>query len=155
LRRSIVPLLAVLALLVAGCGDDGDSRSETYAKGFKPVNQRILDLGQKVNASIQSPRTKSFQQLVKEFGSHASQLGQLRRDLQGLEPPSNLKRTHRQLVQAMGRTRRALADIATGARERDPEAVGAAQRRLTETSKDLRRARLKLARETGAKLEAG
>jgi hypothetical protein len=155
LRRLIVLLLAVSALPVAGCGDDGDSASEKYADGFKPVNQRILDLGQKVGASIQAGPTKSHRQLATEFDDHARQLGKLRGELRQLEPPGDLGQTHRQLVEAMGDVQAALEGIEKGARAGDAKSVGAAQRRLTETSKDLRRARLELARETGAKLEAG
>ena len=155
MRRLIVLVLAVIALPVAGCGDDGDSSSDEYAKGFKPVNQRILDLGQKVGGSIQSARTKSDKRIAREFGSHARQLGEIRRDLQALEPPSDLKATHDQLVQALGETRGTLEDIENAAKKSDADAASTATRRLTETSKDLRRARLKLARETGAKLEAG
>jgi TolA-binding protein len=140
--RSLTVLLlsAVAILVIASCGgDDGDDQA--FQDDFPALSERIQSLGQEVGDTIQTAENASDQELADEFDQFAQQLGELRQDLEDLEPPEDLADERDDLVSAMGDVRSSLDDIATAAEEGDPEAAREATLELIDHSEELRDAR--------------
>jgi hypothetical protein len=146
---SLSLLLAVLALVVVGCGE---SKDEKFKKDFRPVNDRILELFEGVGTTLQGVGSLTNDQIEREFGRFAQDLGDLREDVDHLEPPEDLEGKKRNLLHAMRDTESPLRGIRRAADKRNPAAAGRATRRLIFALVELRRARRSLAKETGAKL---
>jgi chromosome segregation ATPase len=102
-------------------------------------------LGEEVGNTIESAQDASDQELANEFEDFAQQLGDLRQDLEDLEPPEDLADERDDLVSAMGEVRTSLDDIASAAEEGDPEAAREATLELIDRSEELRDARQALA----------
>jgi hypothetical protein len=140
--------LAALALAAAGCGGGGDE--DGYADDFKPVNARIVALGGEVGDSVSGARQKSNEELSREFAGFADELGRIRRDLDALDPPDDLRHMQETLLAAMDRVQGDLEDIGDAAGSGDARAAGSASRDLVVHSLSLRDSRRALARESGA-----
>lgn len=152
MRRRFHPhallLLLALALPLAACGAD---KRETFKKEFKPLDAKVLTLGRDVGASVTGASGKSDRQIQQRFGSLSRRTGTLQKDVNRLEAPDDLARDKKDLVDAMGNARDALADIEKAAGAGDPQAARRATIQLVAASQDLRSERRKLARATGAK----
>jgi hypothetical protein len=141
--------LAVLAALAAGCGE---SKTEDFKKEFRPVNDRIIALGRQVGRALEQAQRESNSQIERQFRSLALRTGRLRQEVDDLEPPGELESAHRDLLEAMGKARKGLDGISDAAGAGKPRAATRASLDLLDASDDLRAARQKLARATGAKL---
>jgi hypothetical protein len=139
------PLTALLAAALAvpgviACGgDDGDAQA--FRDDFPALSERIQSLGEEVGNTIETAENASDQELANEFDDFAQQLGELRQDLDELEPPEDLADERDDLVSAMGEVRSSLESIATAAEEGDPEAAREATLQLIDRSEQLRDAR--------------
>ena len=91
--------------------------------------------------TIESADRASDRELAEEFDDFAQQLGDLRQELEDLEPPDDLADERDDLVSAMGEVRTSLEGIAEAAEDGNPEAAREATLQLVERSKDLRDAR--------------
>jgi predicted nucleic acid-binding Zn-ribbon protein len=143
-------VLAAIAFAgIAACGgDDGDDQA--FQDDFPALNERIAALGEEVGNTIETAENASDRELANEFDDFAQRLGDLRQELEELEPPEDLADEREDLVSAMGEVRSSLESIASAAEESDPEAAREATLELIEGSDELRDARAALARAVDA-----
>jgi hypothetical protein len=145
-RRSLA-IVAALALMpcLAACGE---SEEEAYSKAFRPLNKRILDLGDQVGDAVNGASEKSDQEIEEEFGRIARSTADAARKVDALEPPDDLKRANDDLVGALRAARDDLRGIEKAADEHDADAARRATIKLVDDSKDVSTARRKLDRAT-------
>ncbi len=142
------PLAALAAAIlvtlgIAACGgDDGDDQA--FRDDFPALSERIQSLGEEVGNTIETAEGASDQELAEQFDGFAQQLGDLRQELEDLEPPEDLADERDDLVSAMGQVRSSLDDIASAAEEGDAEAAREATLELIDRSEELRDARSEL-----------
>jgi hypothetical protein len=137
-RATVLLAAGVASLAIAGCGgDDGASFEEDYPA----VSDRLVTLGEQIGQAIEDAPTESDAALADQFGGFARQLGNLRQDLEELEPPEELADERDDLAAAMGDARTSLQGIATAAQEGDPQAAREATLELVDGSAELRDAR--------------
>jgi outer membrane murein-binding lipoprotein Lpp len=148
--RLIIPALLTVALL-AGCGGGSDDEA-TFKKDFKAVNDQLLELGQTVGRALQSAPGTTDQQLAGEFSGFAGQLDDVKRDLDALKPPDDLKPQVETLSTAVAALSKDLNDIAHAATVHDTAKAREATKALLVDSKAARDARRALAEKTGAKV---
>lgn len=125
---------------VAACGGD-DGNDQAFQDDFPALSQRISALGEEVGTTIETAENASDQELANEFDDFAQELGDLRQELEELEPPEELADEREDLVSAMGDVRSSLQSIASAAEEGDPEAAREATLELIDRSDELRQAR--------------
>jgi hypothetical protein len=147
-RVHVLALLLAAALLVVGCGG---SDSKTLRQDFRPLNAQIVKLGRDVGASVTGASGKSDRQIEQTFGALGTRTGTLRKQVDALDPPDNLKGDKQDLVDAMADARDSLRQISSAARKSNPQAARRATIQLVAASDDLRSARLRLARAIGLK----
>jgi hypothetical protein len=138
----IASIVAALALAACGGGSEDDYREE-----FGPLSDRLVALGQQVGDTIEMAGESTDRQLADDFDEFAQQLGDLRGELEDLDPPDDLDKEHDELVEVMGEVRGSLEDIAKAADEQDPDAARTATEELVQQSSELRDVRERLARE--------
>ena len=141
MTRSVAVFLCALAVLVVpACGgDDGDDQA--FQDDFPALSERIQSLGEQVGDTIETAENASDQELANEFDAFAQKLGDLREELEDLEPPEDLADERDDLESAMAQVRSSLESIASAAEEGDPEAAREATLQLIDRSGDLRDAR--------------
>lgn len=138
-------MVAALALPgVAACGGDGGS--EAFEDDFPALSQRIVTLGEEVGNAIEAAGETTDEELANEFDGFARDLGDLRQELEDLEPPEDVADERDDLVEAMGEVRVSLEEIADAAEESDPAAAREATLELVDRSAELREARQALVR---------
>ena len=108
MTRSVAVLLCALAVLVVpACGgDDGDDQA--FQEDFPALSERIQSLGEQVGDTIETAENASDQELANEFDAFAQKLGDLREELEDLEPPEDLAHERDDLESAMGQVRSSL-----------------------------------------------
>jgi hypothetical protein len=142
-RLTAFAALGLALLGLAACGGDEE---DAYGEEFPRISQRIASLGEEVGEAIESAGESTDQELADDFDGFARNLGDLRQQLDDLEPPEELAEEQDELVAALGAVRRSLEDIADAAEESDPDAARQATIKLVQRSSDLREARQTLAR---------
>jgi methyl-accepting chemotaxis protein len=146
LVAAVVVIASTAAALALGaCGGDGSE--DEYKDDFRPFNERLVGLGQQVGDTIEGAGESTDQQLADDFDDFAQQLGDLRGELEDLDPPDDLDEEHDELVEVMGEVRGSVEDIAKAADEQDPDAARTATEELVQQSSELRDVRERLARE--------
>jgi hypothetical protein len=144
-RRLTALVIAVLALPgVAACG--GDDESEAFEEDFPALSERLVSLGEEVGTAIETAGETTDRELAEEFDGFARDLGALRQELEGLEPPEDVADERDDLVEVMGEVRGSLEEIADAAKESDPAAAREATLELVDRSAELRDAREALVR---------
>jgi hypothetical protein len=145
-RLRAAALLCAAAIAVgAGCGED---QEQAFADDFRPLNGEIVGVGEQVGTAIEEAGRKTDAQIERQFDRLADELGRLRRELQGLEPPEDLAAIKTELEEAMRAAENALRGIEQAAAGSDAEAARQSTIELVRASEDLREARRRLARET-------
>jgi hypothetical protein len=145
-RAQFLALLLAAALLVGGCGED---KSKTFRTDFRPVNAKIVALGGAVGKAVMGASGKSDRQIQQEFSALGTRTGSLRKQVDGLDPPDDLKEDRADLSTAMADAQKALGQISAAARKGDPDAARRATIQLVAASDDLRSSRRRLARASG------
>jgi hypothetical protein len=140
-RPTALAATLLAGLAVAACGGSEDE----YGDDFRPVSERIVSLGQEVGDTIQMAGESTDEQLAGDFEDYANELGDLRQELEDLDPPDELDDEQDALVTAMGEVRSSLEDIAEAAEQRDADAARQATVELVQRSSELRDARQRLA----------
>ena len=149
MRLRLATLLALLALALAACGQ---SEKEKYVDDYKPLNDRLLSLGQDLGAAIQGAESKSDAALARQFSSLASRLRRVNKDIASLETPADLRDEAKALRDTLDDAIGDIEDIAKAARGKDAQAAAAATVELAADSEDVNAAQNKLARATGARV---
>jgi uncharacterized protein YukE len=143
LPRSLTVLVLVAAAVAApACG--GSAKS-TYKDDFPPISRKVVALGQKVGKTVDSAGQASNGQLADDFGRYGREMGDLGKQLAGLDPPKDLAGAQDRLVSAMGAVQGALDDISQAVRRGDPGAARSATAQLIQRAQRLRDARTTLA----------
>ena len=140
-------VLIVSALVAAGCGED---EKDKFVDDYKPLNDRLLKIGEAVRRAPLEAGRESNAQLARRFNRYADDLDKFNRDLAALDTPSDLEDESKALTRAIGVVIVDLENVATAAREADQRRAGAATLALTEHSPAVNRAQNRLARATGA-----
>jgi hypothetical protein len=145
MTRPLTALVAVAlaALGIAACGGD-DGEDQSFQDDFPALSERIQSLGEEVGNTIETAEGASDRELAEEFDDFAQKLGDLRQELEDMEPPEDLADEREDLVSAMGDVRSSLEDIASAAEDGDPEAAREATLELINRSDELRDARREL-----------
>jgi hypothetical protein len=146
--RAILPALLTCALL-AGCG--GSDEKDAFGEDFGPVNDQLLVL----RSSITEAPSGSDAMLAGEFTGFATQLDGVRRRLEGLDPPEDLRARTDALEAALAELTADLRDIAHAASVHDTPGTRAATQRMVNDLRAAEDARRELARETGARVGTG
>lgn len=144
-RLSAFAAALAVAALALGCGED---QQEAFAEDFRPLNRQLVSLGEEVGQSIEGAEKRTDAQLERQFDDLADQLGRLRRELEGLDPPDDLADAQDELVEAMRAAEQALRGIEQAAAASDPDAARQSTIELVRASEDLREARRRVAGET-------
>jgi hypothetical protein len=140
LIRHLAILFALVgAVAVAGCG--GKSSEDTYKDDYPPLSRKIVALGGEVGKSIQNAGKSTNQQLADQFDGYAKRLGDLKQQVDDLDPPKDLENRQGALVSAMGDVQADLQDISDAASKGDPKAARAATVKLIRDSATLASAR--------------
>jgi hypothetical protein len=142
LKPVAILVLALATVAAVGCGG---STHNTYKDDFPPISRKIVSLGQQVGKAVQNAGRSTDRQLADDFGSYAQDLGDLRKQLDGLHPPKDLADDQKRLVRAIGGVQGSLDDISRAARRKDPGAAKSATAELIQRSQGLGDARSKLA----------
>jgi ABC-type transporter Mla subunit MlaD len=132
------------AVAVAGCG--GKSTDEAYKDDYPPLSRKIVALGGEVGRSIQNAGNSTNQQLADAFGNYAQRLGDLKQQVDDLDPPKDLDDEQAALVSALDDVQGDLKDISDAASKGDPKAARAATVQLIKDSPKLASARRALNR---------
>lgn len=148
--RRLALLLALAALVaVTGCGED---EKEKFIGAYRPLNDRLLKVGEDLGAGLQNAGGKTNKQLAREFAAYALRLESINRDIAALDTPSDLRDESEALTTQIEATVKSLKDISGAAGANDPQAAAAATVELGTSSQALNRAQNKLAKATGAKV---
>jgi hypothetical protein len=149
-RLAVLLCLAVAAsVLAAGCGE---SAKDKYISSYKPINKDLIALGNKLGTAVNTANTKSNPQLAAQFSGFQKQLVTIRKRVDGLDTPDDLKDESRALSSAIDTVQEDVGDIATAARKSDAAGAGAATVRLSRDSNRVNNAQNTLAKATGAKV---
>jgi hypothetical protein len=136
--------LAALALLGAGCGK---SEQDEYADGLKPVNQHLNAFVRDVSRSVTGASTKTDEQLARQFGGLGDRAGVLRKQLDDLDPPDDVRTEQKTLVTALRKSEHALHAVQKAASQHKASEAGAATLAIATTTLAVEGARRQLTRE--------
>ncbi len=152
-RRFALPLalaaLALAAIAIAGCGED---EKEKFIDDYKPLNDRLLEIGRDLGTGLQNAEGKSNKALSEQFAGYALRLESVNKDIRALDTPTVLKDESNTLASRIDATVKNLKEISGAAGNNDPQAAAAATVELATNSQALNRAQNRLAKATGAKV---
>jgi hypothetical protein len=119
------PVLALVLLAVAGCGDgSGDSFTEDYNKAVRPLSELKTDMG--TNAA--------------QFDKLAERTDETRDNLADLDPPDDAQDEMDTLLAGLDRVTDDLSGVADAVRSKDPVKQQNAAKRLVKSSADVQQA---------------
>jgi hypothetical protein len=139
--------VALAAVLVSGCGK---SEKDKYIDDYKPLNDRLLKVGESIGSVTRGAAKQTNQQLAGQFSKNATDLDDLKDDIAALDTPSALKGESAALTRSIDLVVNDLRGIASAARRADKRAAGTATRALAVDAVKVNTAQNKLARATGA-----
>ncbi len=149
-RRLVLPLvLAALAAVAAGCGE---SSKDKFIDDYKPLNDRLLKVGQDLGTGLQKAEGKSNKALSEQFAAYALRLQSVSKDIRRLETPSELEDESDALTSRIDATVENLKEISGAAANNDAQAAATATVELATNSQALNRAQNRLAKATGARV---
>jgi methionyl-tRNA synthetase len=148
-RLVLCLVLAVAVLTAAGCGE---SAKDKYISSYKPINRDLIALGNQLSKAVNTASSKSNAQLAVQFGGYQKRLVSIRKRVDGLDTPDDLKDESKALSASIDTVQEDVGDIAAAARKSDAAAAGAATVRLSRDSNRVNNAQNTLAKATGAKV---
>jgi hypothetical protein len=144
-RIQLLLLVSATGLLLGGCGED---KAKTFKLDFRPLNAKIVALGRDVGTAVTGASGRSDVQIQTEFAALAKRTGTLRKQVDDLDPPDELKDDTGDLVSAMGSAQKSLNQISAAAKKHDPDAARRATIQLVADSDELRSSRRRVAEAT-------
>jgi sugar phosphate isomerase/epimerase len=146
--RLVIPLaLVALTVPLAACGE---SEKDKYIDDFKPLNDKLLAVGQDLGTAVEGADKATDDKLATEFAGLAKRLKSVNEDIAALDTPSDLTDEARGLEKRLDATIKDIEDIAKAARENNAEAFAGAIVQLSTDSQQVNTAQNKLAKATGA-----
>jgi hypothetical protein len=130
--RRLVAL--ILGLLAAGCG--GSDR-EDYEKDYRPLDRKLVRLGDDVGQTIATAPQTPDRDLARKLGELADRTGDFERELDDLDPPDDLQPDHERLVASVGKAEDGLERVEKAVAAGNRQGAGEATVRLVETSREL------------------
>ena len=148
--RLVTPLaLLALAMPLAACGE---SEKDKYIDDFKPLNDKLLALGQDLGKAVDGADKKSDAALAKEFSALAVQLKDVNKGIADLDTPAELENEALTLNVRLDATITDIENIAKAARQNNAEAAAAATVELATDAQKVNTAQNRLAKATGAEV---
>jgi len=151
MRPRLGTLLALLALAtpLAACGE---SEKDKYIDDFKPLNDKLLAVGQDLGTAVDGAGKKSDAALATEFDALATRLEEVNNDIADLDTPPELEDEASALNTRIEATIGDIEDIAKAARQNDAEEAAAATVQLASDAQKVNAAQNRLAKATGAEV---
>jgi hypothetical protein len=147
-RRALPCLSLAAALLAAGCGQ---SAKDKYISSYKPINRDLIRVGDQLSKAVSTADNhKSNAQLAAQVAGFETQLKGIRKRVDGLDTPDDLKGESRALSLSIGVVQDDVGDIARAAGKSDAQAAATATVRLSTDSNRVNTAQNTLAEATGA-----
>jgi hypothetical protein len=147
----LILLVSLTAALLAGCGG-GSGDKGAFKKDYTAVNDQLLRIGDTVGQALQNAPKTTDAMLAGEFSGFATQLDDVRRRVDALKPPADLRPQVDALSTAVAALSKDLRDIGHAANVHDTTKAREATQALIGDSRTARDARRALARKTGAKV---
>ena len=147
LRFAIPLALLALAAPLAACGE---SEKDKYIDDFKPLNDKLLDLGSELGGAVGGADSQSDAALAKQFGGLARRLEGVNEEIADLDTPSDLEDEAKTLNDKIDAAVGDLEEIEKAAQENNAEDAAAATVQLATDSEAVNKAQNKLAKATGA-----
>ena len=147
--RAATLLLCLVALIGGGCGGGDENETEEYVKRYRPLNEKLIEISQKISATLSGGQ--SGQPLGLEFDLQIAQLETVNRNIANLDTPEELRDESRTLTARISRTVAKLKQISTAVREGRQEEAASATVELAARAQAVNRAQDQLARATRAK----
>lgn len=149
MRLRLVTLLALLALALIGCGQ---SEKEKYVDAYKPLNDRLLSVGEDLGAALQAADSKRDEAVAAQFAALARRLEVVRKDVAAVETPADLRDESKALNDALTDAIADIEDIASASRGKDARRAAAATVQLSTAARKVNVAQNRLALATGARI---
>ena len=150
--RLATPLaLLALAVPVAACGED---EKDQYIDDFKPLNDKLLDVGRDLGVAVQGADDQSDAALAKQFSGLATRLEGVKKEIAALDTPADLKDEAAALDKNLDATVGDLENISEAAGKNNAQGAAAATVQLATDAQRVNTAQNKLAKATGADVGA-
>lgn len=150
MSRPLITALSAVALLsvpLAGCGK---STEDKFADDYKPLNAKLLKLGDDLGKSVSTARGKSDEQVASDFSGLSKRFKSLRTEVADLEAPDKLKGDSEKLTTALGAVEKDISNISAAGKSSDAQAARQAVQELAADARQVNTAQNKLAKATGA-----
>jgi hypothetical protein len=142
--------LAALALVTVAASGCGQTEKEKYVDDYKPLNDRLLKVGQEIGTAPLAARRQSNVKISQQFDKYASDLDDVRKDIASLDTPDSLKPESKSLTSAIGLAVTDLRDISGAAKRADKRAAAGATLELRDHAEKVNFSQNRLATATGA-----
>jgi hypothetical protein len=152
MRLRLLPIVAAALLASVGAAGCGQSEKDKYIEAYKPVNDELIKLGQRLGTAVNSASSENNAQLARKFTALDADFKKTQKRIDDLDTPDDLKDESKALSDAIGTVEGDVAEIAKAAKESDPRAAAAATVRLTRDSNRVNVTQNKLAKATGAEV---
>lgn len=149
MRLRLATLFALLALVLTACGQ---SEKEKYVDAYKPLNDRLLSVGEDLGAALQAADSKRDEAVAAQFAALARRLEVVRKDVAAVETPADLRDESKALNDALTDAIADIEDIAGASRGKDAQRAAAATVELSTAARKVNVAQNRLALATGARI---
>ena len=149
-RRWLVIALAALAVAAVSVSGCGESDKDKYVDDYKPLNDRLLKVGERIGDGTLRARRQTNERLARDFGGYAADLEDVRKDIARLDTPDDLKDESSALTRSIDDVVDDLRKISGAADEGNPRAAAAATLDLGDHARTVNQVQNKLAKATGA-----
>lgn len=152
MRRVTAITLSVTALVAVAFTGCGESDKDKYVDDYRPLNDRLLKLGTSLGTAVNGAGNESNSALAGKFAKLSTDFTTLRKDITGLETPSDLQDESKALTNALDSTQKDVDAISKAAKEGDPSGARSATMKLASDAQKVSTTQNKLAKATGAKV---
>ena len=150
MRRPVIAALSVASLVAVPLAGCGKSDEDKFAGDYKPLNAKLLKLGDELGASVNGAKGKSNSEVASDFSRLSKKFTTLRTDMEGLDPPDKLKGDSDKLSTALGAVEKDVSSISAAGKSGDARAARQSAQKLATDAQQVNTAQNKLAKATGA-----